>query len=102
MIFFCSKTYKIIKYLENSVIYNIYKIEEAIIFVIKGIYSIHAPLKKMKIMKIPEFKIIKDSNINPDIKDVLFYKNHFLYIYTLLNILKFIIINIQYLKQLLI
>lgn len=29
-------------------------------------------------MKIPEFKIIKDLNINPDIKDVLFYKDHFL------------------------
>ena len=32
----------------------------------------------MEIMKIPEFKIIKDLNINPDIKDVLFYKDHFL------------------------
>ena len=29
-------------------------------------------------MKIPEFKIIKDLNINSDIKDVLFYKNYFL------------------------
>lgn len=78
MIFFCSKTYKIIKYLENSERYNIYKIDETSILGIEGIYSIKGPSKKMQIMKIPEFKIIKDLNINPDIKDVLFYKDHFL------------------------
>ena len=76
--FFCSKTYKIIKHLENSEDYNIYKIDETSIMGIEEIYSFNVSSKKIQIMKIPEFKIIKDLNINSDIKDVLFYKNYFL------------------------